>query len=1848
MRGRAPYIILLAVLAQAILAAPACAVEEIGALLLADWTANFVDSIPGAGTIFIQPLYGDTSRVFFNGPPLKQPYGVFMDPEGQIVIADRIATPEGITNGLGGVYGLAPVTLEILFAAGSDEFRALCDVDMLPDGSILVVDREANPLGHPTGDTGAVFRVDPVTAAVTLFSSPSEFVDPYGVLVDSTGAVYVVDENANPLGWPHDSGAIWEIDPDDGSLLRLVSSDSLLSTPLDAIRVGPHLYVIDKTFEVYEGYFTGGMLQIDLVTGVARNPVQQMPICNALVDVQFANSVFYLLDRDGDFDGAGGYPGGIYMVDPISWRAARHLSSRLWEEPQALLYIPTSRVLVTRHHIEDLNGARINPGDTLRVDLEIKSIVEVPTTFVLRDTIPDTTCEYVGGSATSDIGVTTFLHSGNRSIVIWTADLVPHQEASLSLRLTVKDIEPMWEVFTNSVIAQDDVGGWNSSAVSDTVMRGLRKTDIVIADPVSFFSPGQIVALDEHGVLLDVFPTFELLLNPTGVHVDAEGYVYVADRDADVMGDASYRGGVFRYSPTLREFTVFATNETWVDPAAVLGLHNGNIAVLDIAAAVGSGGEVGAIFELDRTTGEIVSTITSDQFVWPVAMALTPSGDILVVDRDANPGGFTAPRNGAVFRIKPDGRVLVDLISERFEDPVGISLINETEYLIADMSANPPGHQGNSGAIFRGHSGGGESVFTSDWHLDNPTGVAISRRGLVLIADAVAGTIFQVDLLESWRFSVFTEADVFGSPYAISTTPASRLANSIFLLSDFNGHNLVAGDPIRYELRIRNDGNIADEDVIVINDLPALADIIPTSVTVSAGEVEYDAALNQVRWRGPVTVLQPVSIFYRAIVSDRATIDSYLINSAHIIPAGSPEVFLADTAAVYGPFLSGDMLITDAGYEAPGGGTGALMRRNYHTGEPDPVFVGDPLIWPSAVVADRDRRALIVDMEADPYDLGGLPGAVFRYDGGLDELVTIASSSDFVAPVDLVLMPDGLIYVVDSDANPFDLQGAPGAVMRVDPDNGEITPIASDPRFRNPTAIALDLDGSLLVLDRDAQVSGYHGIGVLFRVDPSSGEVTQLVTNNAWRSCRDLLLNPDGDYIIIDQTADPEGYGGDHGAVFKVNRESLQVTVLSADEDLIDPVAGTWGTEGQLLLAEPGLPDRLVVWEIEPVTNRLRTYWESSELVGPVSLFVLDRPVLTASSWEVDDLNGPPVGSGDQLRYRLTLRNTSLVPGDPVWTSVVTSPRGELDPASIEAIGGWVETDGERIEFVSSVASGDSTEVRFLFTVSDGLGQGTRIVTLANIDAGNGMTFQLPDIQKIPFEYEPNDMLLLDRRANPENLPGVMGAIFKWDASDRRFYTLSSQREFGLPQSIMIDPDDPSVVYLVDGEADPRRYGGNTGAVFKIASGDGRIISSITSRKFVDPLCLFTDLDGNLILVDQGGDPDSVGNSGALFRIDRTSGEVSTVISHPSFVDPRGGAPLPDGGFIVIDRTANPHGVPGNVGTIFKVRPEQGVASVLLTGGFLVDPVGLAPMGDGTYVIVDENANPAGFEGNNGALFRYHPEGNLCELLSVSPLYFIPQAAKVGQMGEVYVVDGGVDPNGTATGRGAILRYHPSDGNVIVYAYGTELRVPVSIDFFESPTPVFVLELSATETDRGAIRLSWRLVASGEISGFDVYRRAAGSGSGSPEAEDLLTQTSLPPDARSFLDDTAEPGGTYDYWVGLTELDGAYTLSLAARITLGGDLPRSFALWASRPNPFGSMTAVGFDVPPPGAKVSVRIYDLAGRLVRRLAEDRYVPGRYVEPWDGRDGQGQQVAPGIYFCRMRAPNFSQTQRLVLIR
>lgn len=96
-----------------------------------------------------------------------------------------------------------------------------------------------------------------------------------------------------------------------------------------------------------------------------------------------------------------------------------------------------------------------------------------------------------------------------------------------------------------------------------------------------------------------------------------------------------------------------------------------------------------------------------------------------------------------------------------------------------------------------------------------------------------------------------------------------------------------------------------------------------------------------------------------------------------------------------------------------------------------------------------------------------------------------------------------------------------------------------------------------------------------------------------------------------------------------------------------------------------------------------------------------------------------------------------------------------------------------------------------------------------------------------------------------------------------------------------------------------------------------------------------------------------------------------------------------------------------------------------------------------------------------------------------------------------------------------------------------------------------------------------------------------------------------------------------------------------------GNVPARALDFGIAPNPFNPRTTAKFFAAAPGP-YSVDIYDVSGRLARSI-DGRATGAGWVEvPWNGKDGNGSDVASGVYLMKLTHGDRSETQRAVLVR
>ncbi len=99
---------------------------------------------------------------------------------------------------------------------------------------------------------------------------------------------------------------------------------------------------------------------------------------------------------------------------------------------------------------------------------------------------------------------------------------------------------------------------------------------------------------------------------------------------------------------------------------------------------------------------------------------------------------------------------------------------------------------------------------------------------------------------------------------------------------------------------------------------------------------------------------------------------------------------------------------------------------------------------------------------------------------------------------------------------------------------------------------------------------------------------------------------------------------------------------------------------------------------------------------------------------------------------------------------------------------------------------------------------------------------------------------------------------------------------------------------------------------------------------------------------------------------------------------------------------------------------------------------------------------------------------------------------------------------------------------------------------------------------------------------------------------------------------------------------------------ISSEVPSAFSLSQNYPNPFNPVTKIRFDIQKPefrsqNSEVTLNIFDITGKEVATLVNERLQAGTYETTFDG-----SELNSGVYFYRLTAEGFSETKRMLLIK
>ena len=133
--------------------------------------------------------------------------------------------------------------------------------------------------------------------------------------------------------------------------------------------------------------------------------------------------------------------------------------------------------------------------------------------------------------------------------------------------------------------------------------------------------------------------------------------------------------------------------------------------------------------------------------------------------------------------------------------------------------------------------------------------------------------------------------------------------------------------------------------------------------------------------------------------------------------------------------------------------------------------------------------------------------------------------------------------------------------------------------------------------------------------------------------------------------------------------------------------------------------------------------------------------------------------------------------------------------------------------------------------------------------------------------------------------------------------------------------------------------------------------------------------------------------------------------------------------------------------------------------------------------------------------------------------------------------------------------------------------------------------------------------------------------------------------------------GEHMNWVLTSESGKDFTLESTGEIIVPTEetftlerkaiIPIAYTLHQNYPNPFNPITSLRYDLPEQ-EQVTLTVYDMLGREVTQLVNTTQEAGFRSVYWDATDSFGKPVSAGVYLYQIRAGEFVQTKKMVLLK
>ena len=243
--------------------------------------------------------------------------------------------------------------------------------------------------------------------------------------------------------------------------------------------------------------------------------------------------------------------------------------------------------------------------------------------------------------------------------------------------------------------------------------------------------------------------------------------------------------------------------------------------------------------------------------------------------------------------------------------------------------------------------------------------------------------------------------------------------------------------------------------------------------------------------------------------------------------------------------------------------------------------------------------------------------------------------------------------------------------------------------------------------------------------------------------------------------------------------------------------------------------------------------------------------------------------------------------------------------------------------------------------------------------------------------------------------------------------------------------------------------------------------------------------------------------------------------------------------------------------------------------------------------------------------------------------------------GVFYTSDNGNNWNflsvGLPSGSSDFPNFIAADINSILYI-GYYSQGVYKNDTWQNVVPVEITSFTASSNGNNVI-LEWVTSTETNNSGFEILRSAQNNNVWRKIGFVNGNGTTTNQSDYSFIDSEVKTGKFF-YRLKQIDFDGSFKYSDVVEIEV--DVPDKFALYQNHPNPFNPTTKIKFVI---GSQqlVIIKVYDMLGNEITTLVNDIKEPGIYESEFNA-----SQLSSGTYFYQLKAGNYVETKKLLLIK